>query len=261
MRKSVGFLCIITILMIGMAFSTVSWGKAPDGLVFLVAFDERSSGDTVRDLSGFGNNGIITGKSDWINGKYKGGFHFDGKTNITVENKEPLTSLTHPMSVAAWVNPDALAGWQNIIEMDRTNADKTGGWKFGFNVNKMVWTTYGVLDFTGATVINNGKWIHIAATWDGAQAIIYINGEPEAPIVGGGVINVKDTKDIPSLDLGWRRSAATSYYQGGMDEVCIFKRVLNGNEIKTVMSGLGSILAVESGGKLTTKWGDIKIVK
>ena len=165
------------------------------------------------------------------------------------------------MSVAAWVNPDALALWQNIIEMDRTAADKINGWKFGFNVNKVVWTTYGVLDFTGVTTINDGKWTHVAATWDGKQAIIYINGEPEAPLPGGGVINVKDTKDIPSLDLGWRRSAAASYYIGGMDEVCIFKRVLNENEIKTVMSGLGSLVAVESGGKLTIKWGDIKIAK
>jgi hypothetical protein len=260
MRKSFGFLCLIAILMVGLVFSTVSLAKAPDGLVFFLAFDE-GSGNIARDLSGFGNNGIVNGKSDWKNGKYKGGFHFDGKTNIAVENKEPLTSLTHPMSVAAWINPDDLSAWQNIMEMDRTNATKTNGWKFGFNVNKMVWTTYGVLDFTGATTINNSKWTHVAATWDGTQAIIYINGEPEAPLPGGGVINVKDTKDIPSLDLGWRRSSASAYYLGGMDEACIFKRVLNGDEIKTVMNGLGSLLAVEPVGKLATKWGDLKSVK
>lgn len=260
MRKSVSFLCLITILMIGLAFSTVCLAKAPDGLIFFLAFDD-GNGDKVKDLSGFGNNGTINGKSDWINGKYKGGFHFDGKTNIAVENKEPLTSITHPMSVAAWVNPDGLAGWQNIMEMDRTNATKTNGWKFGFNIDKMVWTTYGVLDFTGVTVITNSKWTHVAATWDGAQAIIYINGKPEAPLPGGGVINVKDTKDIPSLDLGWRRSSASAYYLGDMDEACIFKRVLNENEIKTVMNGLGDLLAVESVGKLTTKWGDIKSAK
>jgi len=260
MRKSVGFSSLITILVLGLACANVSLAKPPDGLVFFFAFDE-GGGDTARDSSGFGNNGVINGKSDWTNGKHKGGFHFDGKTNIAVENKEPLTKLTHPMSVAAWVNPDALAGWQNIVEMDRTDANKVNGWKFGFNVTKVVWTTYGVLDFTGATTIENGKWTHVAATWDGAQAIIYINGEPEAPIKGGGVINVKDTKDIPSLDLGWRRSSASAYYFGDMDEVCIFNRLLDENEIKNIMGGLADLVAVESGGKLTAKWGDIKVVK
>jgi len=256
MLKS-GHLCLIIMLAIVMAFSSVTLAKPPEGLVFFFAFDE-GSGDTVKDLSGFGNHGTINGKADWIKGKFGGGFHFDGKTSISVPNKEPLTSLTHPMSVAAWVNPDALGGWQNIIEMDRTAADKAGGWKFGFNVDKIVWTTYGVKDFTGVTTISNGKWTHVAATWDGSQAIIYVNGEAEPPIAGGGVINVKDTKDIPSLDLGWRRSSAASYFQGGMDEVCVFKRVLKENDVKNLMNGVASMMAVELNGKFTTKWGDIK---
>ncbi len=253
-------MCYIIILLIGLTFSALAWGKPPEGLVFFFSFDE-AKGDTVNDLSGFKNHGIIVGKQDWIKGKFNGGFHFDGKTHIEVKNAEPLTSLTHPMSVAAWVNPDALGGWQNIIEMDRSAADKVGGWKFGFNVDKVVWTTYGVKDFTGITTISNGKWTHVAATWDGSQAIIYVDGTPEPPIAGGGVINVKDTKDIPSLDLGWRRSSSASFFQGGMDEVCVFKRILKENEIKNLMTGVASMLAVEPIGKLTTKWGDIKTVK
>ncbi|MEK7400138.1 MAG: LamG domain-containing protein [Candidatus Poribacteria bacterium] len=261
MRKRNNILWLITILMIWLAFSSVSWGKAPEGLVFFFAFDEKS-GDTVRDQSGFGNNGIITGKQDWINGKFKGGFHFDGKTNISVKNAEPLTSLTHPMSVAAWVNPDSITGWHNIIEMDRTAASKVNGWKLGFNATKTItWTTYGVLDFSSVTVIDFSKWTHVAATWDGARAIVYVNGKPDPPMSGGGVINVKDTNDIPSLDLGWRRSSASSYYQGGMDEVCIFKRVLSENEINSLMNGLGDMMAVDPGGKLSTVWGDVKVAK
>ncbi|MGB9596651.1 MAG: LamG domain-containing protein [Candidatus Poribacteria bacterium] len=259
MLKS-NFVFFVITLLISFTFSCITLAKPPDGLVFFVAFDE-GSGDTVKDSSGFGNHGVINGKADWIKGKFGGGFHFDGKTSISVPNKEPLTSLTHPMSVSAWVNPDALGGWQNIVEMDRTAADKTKGWKFGFNVDKVVWTTYGVKDFTGITTISNGKWTHVAATWDGSQAIIYVNGEAEPPIAGGGVIDVKDTKDIPSLDLGWRRSSAASYYSGGMDEVCVFKRVLKEVEIKNLMNGVASMMAVEPNGKLTTKWGDIKNIK
>lgn len=238
--------------------SAVTHAKPPAGLVFFFAFDE-GGGDVIKDSSGFGNNGVVNGKAMWIKGKFNSAFYFDGKTNISVPNREPLTSLTHPMSVSAWVNPDVLGGWRNIIEMDRTAADKVGGWKMGFHDSRaIVWTTYGVKDFIGITPIETGKWTHVAATWDGAQAIIYVNGEPEPPIPGGGVINVKDTKDIPSLDLGWRRSSAASYYQGGMDEVCVFNRLLKAEEVKSLMNGVASMVAVELNDKLATKWGVIK---
>jgi len=258
MRKEVIFSCFITALIIGLAFSNFSWGKPPDGLVFFLAFDE-GSGNTVKDLSGFKNDGIIEGKKDWINGKFKGGFHFDGSTHITVKNAKPLSELTHPMTVSAWVNPDILGGWRNIVEMDRTSATKVNGWKMGFHDSRaIVWTTYGVKDFISTTPIETGKWTHVASTWDGSQAIVYVNGKPDAPIPGGGVINVTDTADIPSLDLGWRRSSSASFYQGGMDEVSIFKRVLSEKEINSLMSGVGNMLAVEPNEKLSVTWGHVK---
>ncbi|MGQ9611057.1 MAG: LamG domain-containing protein [bacterium] len=254
-------LYLAIMLVIGLASSALTWGKPIEDLVFFLAFDE-GKGDTVRDLSGFGNNGLIVGKQDWVEGKFKGGFHFDGKTHIEVKNAEPLTSLTHPMTVSAWVKPDTLGGWRNIIEMDRTAADKVGGWKMGFHDSKaIVWTTYGVKDFISVTPIETGKWTHVVSTWDGSKAIVYVNGKADPPIAGGGVINVKDTKDIPSLDLGWRRSSAASFYEGSMDEVCIFKRVLDEKEINNLIVGVATIVAVEPNIKLTTKWGEIKNTK
>lgn len=146
--------------------------------------------------------------------------------------------------------------------MDRTAADKVGGWKMGFHDSKaIVWTTYGVKDFISITPIETGKWTHVVSTWDGSKAIVYVNGKADPPIAGGGVINVKDTKDIPSLDLGWRRSSAASFYEGSIDEVCIFKRVLGENEINNLMAGVATIVAVEPNIKLTTKWGEIKNTK
>ena len=78
------------------------------------------------------------------------------------------------MTVMAWVNPEALSGFRNIVEMDGGNA--ADGWKLGFNGNKVLWTHYRVQDFTGQTVVNTGGWTHIAATWDGTAAKIYVNG-------------------------------------------------------------------------------------
>ncbi|MEK7398471.1 MAG: LamG domain-containing protein [Candidatus Poribacteria bacterium] len=257
MRKS-SVICIISVVFLISLMGTYgAIAQATKGLVLAMTFDEKS-GDKASDASGYGNHGKVNGKADWKVGKFNNAFHLDGTTSISVPNKDPLTQLTHPMTVGCWVNPDSITAWHNIVEMDRDAASKAGGWKLGFNATKnIVWTTYGVKDFAGVTVVDVGKWTHVAATWDGAQVTIYINGKAEAPIVGGGVINVKDTKDVPSLDIGWRRSSAASFFLGFIDDLFIYNRLLTAKEITDLMAGL-SVLAVENHDKAATTWGTLK---
>jgi hypothetical protein len=241
---------IAAVFVISLAGSTTALSS--EGLVFAMNFDE-GSGDKVNDLSGNGNHGMVEGSTDWTAGKYGGGFHLDGSTHITVPNADPLSSLTHPMSVGCWVNPDELGGWRNIVEMD---AEGAGGWKMGFHDSRaIVWTTYRVQDFISETPINPGTWTHVAATWDGSQAIVYVNGEPDPPIAGGGVI---DTKDLPSLDIGYRRTSAASFYVGVIDDLFIHNKVLSQQEINDLMGGL-SVLSVEPDGKAAITWGALKL--
>lgn len=255
MKKIVYMIALVFVISLMVVYPAIA--QLDKGLVFAMTFDQ-SSGNIVRDDSGYGNHGKVEGKVDWKAGKYGNAFHLDGATHISVPNKAPLTLLTHPMTVGCWVNPDAISGWHNIVEMDRTAATKTGAWKLGLDANKhVVWTTYGVKDFAATSVVTVGQWTHVAATWDGAQAIVYYNGKPDAPIAGGGVINVKDTADIPSLDIGWRRSSAASFLTGSVDDLFIYNRVLSQAEINEVMTKL-SALAVEPHGKTATTWGSLK---
>ncbi len=241
-------LCLIaTVFVISLIGSATA--ESSEGLVLAMTFDE-GSGNVAHDLSGNGNHGEVVGVGSWIGGNYGGGFHFDGATRITVPNAEPLSSLTDPMSVGCWVNPDVMGGWRQLVEMDGD-----AGWKIGFNdAGIVVWTTYHVKDFESQTVVEPGKWTHVATTWDGSQAIVYINGEPDDPIAGGGVIDVSGE---PSLDIGYRRTSESSWYEGGIDDVFIFNKVLEQQEIKNIMGGL-SALAVEPGGKTATTWGALK---
>ncbi len=241
-----GFAAVIILALTIPAFVNAA---LPQGLVFLVTFEE-GNGDVVKDLSGFNNDGEVVGKAEWVTGKYGGGFHFNGSTNITVPNAEPLSELTHPMSAGAWVNPDSLSGNTNIVEMDGN-----AGWKLGFlGGANVVWTTYHVLDFTSSGTVSLDEWTHVAATWDGSEAIIYINGEPPEPsISGGGVIDVSNE---PSLDIGYRRTSNSSYFIGAMDDVFVFDRVLSQDEIEGLMSGF--YMAVEPENKLATTWGSLR---
>ena len=249
-----GFMFIFMTGLLALSFvaTNAAYAKLPKDFVFLMTFDE-GKGNKVLDLSGNENNGEIVGKVNWIKGKYNGGLHFDGSTHVTVPNAAPLKDLTHPMSAGAWVNPDSLVGNTNIVEMDGG-----AGWKLGFLGGPYpVWTTYHVKDFKGQTVIETEKWIHVAATWDGSQAILYIDGEVDkgGPIAGGGVIDVKNE---PSLDIGFRRTSTSSFFIGGMDELWVSNEVKTQKEIQEFMDGFESLLAVNSNGKIAFTWGNIK---
>ena len=249
--KKFMFIFTIGLLALSLATTNATYAELPKDIVFLMTFDE-GKGDKVADLSGNQNDGEIIGKVNWIKGKYNGGLHFDGSTHVMVPNAPPLEKLTHPMSAGAWVNPDSLGGWRVIVEMDGG-----AGWKLGFNNQTMVWTTYHVKDFTGQTVLPTKEWVHVAATWDGKEAIIYINGEEDkgGPIAGGGVIDVKNE---PSLDLGCRSTSGVSCFIGGMDEVWVSNKVKTQKEIKEFMDGFEALLAVDSNNKIASIWGNIK---
>jgi hypothetical protein len=249
--KRLMFIFMMGLLALSLVKATTTYAELSKDIVFLMTFDE-GKGDKVLDLSGNENNGEIVGKVDWVKGKYNGGLHFDGSTHVTVPNAAPLEDLTHPMSAGAWVNPDSLGGWRNIVEMDGG-----AGWKFGFNNQTIVWTTYHVKDFTGQTVIETKTWTHVAASWDGKEAIIYINGEEDkgGPIAGGGVINVKDE---PSLWLACRRTSGVSCFIGVMDELWVSNEVKTQKEIQQFMDGFEALLAVDSNDKIASVWGRIK---
>ena len=248
--KRRAILSSIAMLIFVFACSGLVSAALPEGLVFLATFDDKS-GDKANDLSGFKNNGTVKGKVDWTDGKFGGGFRFDGATYITVTNAKPLSALTHPMSSGAWINPASFDANNNIVEMDGNT-----GWKLGFTNGTPQFTTYHVKDFNGKTPLATGKWTHVAATWDGKQVILYINGEIDATVAGGGVIEVSKE---PSLDIGYRRVGAASFYKGIFDDVFVYNRLLTQSEIKDTMKGFASIItSVEPNAKIATTWGDMK---
>ncbi len=241
------------LLVLGLVAVLVSpsWAELPSNIVFLMTFDD-GNGDTVSDLSGNNNNGTIEGSVDWGDGKYGGALHFDGATHVTVPNADPLKTLTDPMSVGAWVNPDAHGGWRNIVEMDGA-----AGWKFGFQETHLVWTTYYVKDFSAADEIEIGQWTHVAAVWDGSEARIYVNGDEDSasPIAGGGKINVEGE---PSLDIGYRSTSGSSFFEGWIDELWIANEALSQADIQKFMDGFDTLLSVDPQDKVAVTWGDLK---
>jgi chitodextrinase len=87
---------------------------APAGLVAAYAFDE-GAGMSVKDVSGRGNNGVITGAT-WSTGRYGAGLGFNGVGDmVTVPDADSL-DLSTAMTLEAWVHPSKLGTtWRTAI--------------------------------------------------------------------------------------------------------------------------------------------------
>lgn len=246
---------IIIVILMSLLIVTQALAGKLEGLVLYLPFDE-GSGDTVRDGSGNGNDGIIT-KAKWGAGKIGKALSFDGVSFVEVPSSDSLESLVEEMTVAAWINPKLTgSAWQGIVTKGNDGAEH---FEVLVNVDAHVHTAqmFGAgrlwID-RPAGVIIKGEWQHLAVTYKPGEWIFYHNGEAldtnttaNTPLVpDGNPVVIGDERPMNRL------------FEGSIDEVAIFNKAISAAEVENIMGGIASILSVESNDKLATTWAYIK---
>jgi hypothetical protein len=89
---------------------------------------------------------------------------------------------------------------------------------------------------------------------------LYINGVEEGELLdsGGGKIDGSWTGDIQTPGDQLQLKYGSETYIGGMDEIVIFNRALDADEIKSLAEGWEAAISVDSQGKLSSTWGAVK---
>jgi hypothetical protein len=153
-------------------------------------------------------------------------------------------SSANPFTIEFWAYPTA---WDNDDApiANRVSASPRSGWAFfqrgeaeGWNLRMYngSGSDYG-WDLTGGTSALN-VWTHVAATWDGSAAKLYVNGilaDDSNNPTKNGVYNASTTANltIASSDSG-------SPFSGGVDEVAFYASVLSPSQIASHYSTASS---------------------
>ncbi|MGJ0483856.1 MAG: LamG-like jellyroll fold domain-containing protein [Methylomicrobium sp.] len=197
-----------------------------NGLVAAYGFEEVS-GMTVADASGNGNHGTIKEAVRISAGRYGQALKFDGVNDWVTVNDSASLDLSAGMTLEAWVYPQSLAGWDNVVLKEIS-----GGLSYSLYANS---------DADGASAyINNGsdrgvaepaqlalnQWTHLVGTYDGQVQRLYKNGIKVAESVQSGLIQ----QSSGVLRIGGN-SVWGEYFQGYIDEVRIYNRALTATEI------------------------------
>lgn len=217
---------------------------------------DEGNGIVVKDISGNGHDGEIVGKVKWVDGKIGKGLEFSGG-HVKVPHTEDMNLET--FSMTAWLNvPNVVAPYQMIIGKESWPNRNYSMWLLPDKVNVGI-TEPADRQIQSIAVVVDGKWHHVAATYDKKFLKIFVDGEPSGQIA----LNSKPLQCETPFMIGAQPPNGSGPVQGKMDEVSVFRAGLEDGDIKRIANeGLKQlVVAVNVLGKLTTTWGRIREAK
>ena len=227
-----------------------------DGLVGYWTFDEKDTdAKEAKDALGE-HNGTIMGKPEIVEGRVGEALSFDGKADYVVIG--PVTEEQN-LTYAMWIKVEKLPAVSQVIIWDDDSKGGGDSW-FQLMSDGTIQTQrggdgFGI--FSSKTPIKPGEWTHITfmSDKDNDKKSIYLNGEPDAE--SGGAIATRTNVSHIVVAVGHDGNAFIKalYFEGAIDEVAIYTRVLSEEEVK---KNVKASAAVDYVGKLGITWGAIK---
>lgn len=193
----------------------------------------EGGGNTLTDASEFDNDAIITGTPIWINGKEDLALLLNGSNQFATVADNSSLDISNTITLAAWIKPERTAT-QYIIKK-ATNGTVNGyelslassGYIF-FRINQASSGDSYRLNSTVVYPTDGVTWMHVAATYDGSEIKIYLNGEEHA----SKTITSKPAISINSLPLAIGAQSDGVYkFKGAIDDVRVYNSALNASEI------------------------------
>ncbi|MCP3684817.1 MAG: hypothetical protein GY861_19285, partial [bacterium] len=220
-------------LMLGMNFENLS------------AIGENST--LIQDISNYGGNATASG-ANWVtDGKYGGGYLFDGIDDYAALSN---ISFSAEATFAAWVKFNSTGTSQAIVGVcDDENSPCTGiDYPFitlrlndvgtvGLGYGLTNWGTRRISVWTVADdLITAGEWYHIAGTVDMAtnEAQVYVNGRSNSLVVDNAGSGTEEplSADLYIGAINEKYGSSTMYdLNGTVDELRIWNRTLAADEI------------------------------
>ncbi|GEM_PF-6004578 len=241
-------------------------GSLYSDLVAHYDFDTDTS--TLADITGNGYNGFwSTGAASLTIGRYDSAGDFGAQY---VQVNTPILN-DPPFSVCLWAKPDSLSPSSNDYIIANGAHTSAKGFSLYYNTSGWNWVVKNISYSKTQVLSASSGWSFLCGTWDGTDTAgavkFYINGsENSTTAVGGGSSVSQD------LRIG-EASDATGYrFEGLIDEISIFNRILSSDDVLELMnapypSGSTTTLTIvwdptsasNEGGALTGEQSDIQV--
>lgn len=244
------FFPVLVLMFIGSIFANADHEYLVDAHTMALWHLNEGSGIKVTDATGNSEDGELDPDAIWVDGKF-GGALDTTKGGVTVSDNECFR--LQEITVEAWIYKMTTSGWAVIVSKDHKTNPPDGSYRLQLDQPGILphirFRIDGAWDpFSGNTVIPTDTWTHIAATYDGKEVKLYINGQEEASRSVSGEIWYDDSP----LFIGRYANFGNAQFGGIIDEVRI-------SDVARRPGELGpNYTAVEVKDKLVMTWAGIK---
>lgn len=218
-------------------FLTFGTNSLLNGLMAYWKLDD--SGSTAEDAHSTNDGTISAGVTTGETGVIGDAFKFNGTTsNVSFGT---ACRPTEGLSISLWFNiADITSGGDQWFVGNGVYSTNWCGYWVAINITGQIKFRLGtntatLLDKTYGSGLDDGAWHHVACTWDGTNAYIYVD-------------NVKSTATAYSTDIvyvtactlrmGSNAYANGTFYGGLLDEVAIYNRALTDAEVEDLYGEL-----------------------
>jgi hypothetical protein len=222
------------------------------GLIGHWKLDETTPGKVV-DSSGLGNHGQVEGVARFVPGKLGNAIDLEGKGGVLIKSNSQLSNL-QLMSFAVWLNvreiPPVVDGGlpqprifdkmsMQLAVCGYSSCNQTLSYGNDSKEGFRQWTPgNGILPSPDAGALAE-NWRHFTVVHDRRRAEnapqFFLNGAPTrveiSDFVDGGTLR-PDLND--PLTLGYRAANAARFFNGQLDDVRLYNRLLSAREVEAL---------------------------
>ncbi len=141
----------------------------------------------------------------------------------------------HQLTLEAWVNVEKTVEWGGILGAFQDNGGFEKGWLLGFKQSNFCFTLSSedqddgdgrMTEIRANGSLEWGKWYHVAATYDGFEMRLYVNGDlkKSSREQSGGILYADDA---PFVLGAYMDSNEDFRWRGWIGETAIYDRALN----------------------------------
>ncbi len=207
----------LTVVCFLLFFESLAYCAYPSGLIAYWSFDNNAS-NLISGVSATNNNALKT-----MFGKTGGSYYFDGSSGNYL-NSTISYALNSPFTYMAWVKK--LGGPDNSVIFHTSQAaDYSDGSMIYADTNANCNYRNPADQLLGAGPLPLNQWVFVACVFNGTHMLSYNNGSYQYNLK----VNVS-SNSVTRVNFG-KRLENIQYFNGTVDEVAIFNRVVNASDI------------------------------
>lgn len=171
------------------------------------------------------------GAANWVSGRQFTALAFDGPDQRVLTPTNLAATLGGTATLSCWLRTTQSGAATVAAAPGLTGATGSGGAQWGWldDTGRIGLAVDNTLVARSTNAVNDGQWRHVVLTRDSASGLgqVYVDGVLQA--AAAGPVGLKTT---PFASLGRMENGATgNAFQGRLDQVHLFNRVLSAGEV------------------------------